>query len=141
MMGRHRRTHTGNKALQTRSGSPPVTPFVSSQFLQSTGPPRSNATGLRFLLSPSTFSKSFPFEQYSLTLQNPFNVFLVKPTVIRRRPSVCAVVISCNIRNLRADSDFDKAAICRLRTGRDTRSCHGSNTPSDSTCCYGRIDH
>jgi len=33
MMGRHRRTHTGNKTLRTRSGSPPVTPFVSSQLL------------------------------------------------------------------------------------------------------------
>jgi len=33
MMGRHRRAHTGNKALQTRTGSPPVTRFVSSQLL------------------------------------------------------------------------------------------------------------
>ena len=147
MMGRHRRTHTHwQKSPSDTSGSPPVTSFVSSQFLvrplfRSTGPPRSNATGLCFLLFPWLHSKSSPLEQYSLTLENPFNIFLVKPTVIRPRPSVCAIVIFCNITNLRAACDFDKAAICRLRTGCDMRSCHSSNTPSGSTRCYGHTAH
>jgi len=145
MMGRHRRAHIGSKTLQTRSGYPPVTPFVSSQFLMLC----SGAQGVQEATPQDSVSCCLldfsPSLSHSNNIRSHCKIHLTfslsnQQSSVAVLLAVCAVVTFCNITNFRADSDFDEAAICRQDTDRDV-TCHGSNTPSDSTRCYGHIAH